>query len=127
MFFFAKEMAFVIVAGIVLMSGYMISVAVFGAKVRDFTPKNEIGLFQGIRMIFVVMIPMVTGPYIGDLFFLIDKQTYINEYGIESLVPNNMMFLGVGLFVLLALIPAFILIRKEKKQTINETTVEWLS
>ena len=125
LFFFAKDMVFVIIAGIVLMSGYMISVAVFGAKVRDFTPKNEIGLFQGIRMIFVVMIPMITGPYIGDLFFLINKQTYINEYGIESLVPNNMMFLGVGLFVLLALIPTFILIRKDKNQVVEQNeTVE---
>jgi uncharacterized membrane protein YphA (DoxX/SURF4 family) len=58
-------MVFVIIAATILMSGYMVSVAVFGAKIRDYTPAGKAGLFQGIRMIGMVLIPMVTGPYIG--------------------------------------------------------------
>lgn len=114
LFFFAKDMAFVIVSGIVLMSGYMVTTAVMGAKIRDYTPINEAGSLQGVRMIFAVLLPMVSGPYIGEALFNINKSTYVNEYGKTVLEPNNFMFLGVIFFLLIAIIPTIILIRKEK-------------
>ena len=115
LFFFARGMAFIIVAGIVLMSGYMVSVAVFGAKVRDYTPKNKAGLFQGIRMIFVVLIPMVTGPYIGQGFSYINADTFPNEYGQMVIKPNEFIFIGTLIVLVLSLIPVIILLRKEKQ------------
>ena len=116
LFFFAKDMVFTIIAGIILMSGYLVSTAVFSAKIRDFTPKEGVGLFQGIRLIFMVLIPMVTGPYIGKALMLINEETYIDpEFGIESIQPNQYIFLGAMLFFLLTLIPVVILLRKEKK------------
>ena len=114
-FFFVKNMALVIIAGIILISGYMISTAIIGAKIRDFTPKNEVGLFQGIRMVFAVMIPMVTGPYIGEGLSHIDAKTYINEYGQTVLAPNQYIFLGTAVILLLSIIPFAVLIKKEKK------------
>ena len=119
LFFFAKDMAFVIIAGIVLMSGYLVSTAVFGAKIRDYTPKEETGLFQGIRMIFMVLIPMVTGPYIGEALMQINKQTYTDpEYGITSTQPNQFIFLGAMAMFILSLIPVIILLRKEKQNVV---------
>jgi len=115
LFFFAKDMIFTIVSGIVLMSGYMVTTAVIGAKIRDYTPKDETGSLQGIRMIFAVLLPMVTGPYIGEALFNINAQTYENEYGKIVLQPNNFMFLGVIFFLLLAIVPITILIIKERE------------
>ena len=116
LFFFANSMVFVIIAGIVLMSGYLVSTAVFGAKIRDFTPKEEVGLFQGIRMIFMVLLPMVTGPYIGEALMLINKETYTDpEYLITSVQPNHFIFLGAMVFFILTIIPIVILLRKEKQ------------
>ena len=114
LFIFAKDMWFVIISGLVLMSGYMVLTALFGAKVRDYTPEGKAGLFQGIRMIFVVMIPMVTGPYIGLALSNINKVTYIDDYGEVAILPNQYIFLGVAIVLALTFIPVIILLRKEK-------------
>lgn len=119
LFFFAKDMVFVIIAGIIIMTGFMVTTAVMGAKIRDYTPKEETGSFQGVRMIFAVLLPMVTGPYIGEALFLINAHTYINEYGNEVLEPNQFMFLGVIAFLLLAIVPVVLLIKKEKEKNNN--------
>ena len=115
MFFFAREMVMVIIAGTIMMSGYLVSTAIIGAKIRDLTPVKEVGLFQGIRMVFAVMIPMVTGPYIGQALSYINASTYINEYGETVVTPNEYIFLGTSIILLLSLIPFVILLLKERK------------
>ena len=113
--FFVNNMVGVMIGGTVLMTGYMIGTAVLGAKVRDYTPEKEVGLFQGVRMIFLVLIPMVTGPYIGQGVSYINKQEYINEYGKTVIQPNSFIFLFAGLVILLAIIPTLIIIKKERE------------
>ena len=122
MFFVQKNFAMggVMIAGTIMMSGYMIGTAVLGAKVRDFTPNNEVGLFQGVRMIFIVLIPMVTGPYIGRGVSYINAQTYVNEYNQTVIKPNSYIFLFAGLVILLAIIPTLIIIKKERQIKANE-------
>lgn len=114
--FFAKHIGFIIPAGIIMMSGLMISQAAFGAKIRDHTPEKEVGLFQGIRMIFVVLIPMVTGPFIGEgLYELTSTGTYENEYGQFVTIPNEYIFLGAAVIILLSIAPVIFLVLKELK------------
>ena len=98
------------------MSGYLISTAVLGTKVRDYTPEHQVGLFQGVRMVFVVMLPMVTGPYIGlGATNIMPGPVYINEYGQEAITPGRLIFLFTAIVLILALVPIILLIRKEKK------------
>lgn len=119
--FFITEQIGVIIGGIVLMVGYMVSTAVLGAKIRDYTPENQVGLFQGIRMIFAVLIPMVTGPYIGLGLSNINANTYENEYGRIVTAPNKFIFLGAVGVLLIAIIPLVFMILSEKKAKQNET------
>ena len=84
----------------------------FGATVKDFIPEGKAGLFQGVRMIFAVMLPMVIGPIIGDKACQSAAQTIINEAGAEVIVPAKNMFLWAGFVCILALIPLYFLIRK---------------
>ena len=105
----------VIIAGIILMTGYMISTAALGAKIRDYTPENQVGLFQGVRMIFAVLIPMVTGPYIGLGLSNINAHTYINEFNKEVTEPNRFIFLGAAIVLLIAIIPLIYMIMMERK------------
>ena len=108
-----------IIGGIILMSGYLISTAVLGAKVRDYTPKNEVGLFQGVRMIFCVLIPMIIGPMvIAEIICRLGGQPYQNEYDVTVYPPNKWLFFVTGVIFLLAIIPVILMMRKEKK--INE-------
>lgn len=117
--FFVNNQLGVMLAGTVLMSGYMIGTAVLGAKVRDYTPSKEVGLFQGVRMIFLVMIPMVTGPYIGQGVSYINKVEYVNEFGNTVIQPNAFIFLFAAIVIALAVIPTLFVIRKEKQNAEN--------
>ena len=108
-----------IIGGIILMSGYLISTAVLGAKVRDYTPVKEVGLFQGVRMIFCVLIPMIVGPMvIAEIICRLGGSPYKNEYGVTVYPPNKWLFFATGIIFALAIIPVIFMIRKEKK--INE-------
>ena len=84
----------------------------FTAAVKDFIPDGKAGLFQGIRMIFVVLIPMVIGPVIGDMACQKAAQTIINEANAEVIVPAKNMFLWAGIVCVFALIPLYFLIKK---------------
>ena len=111
-----------IIGGIVLMTGYLVSTAVLGATVRDYTPSNEVGLFQGVRMIFTVLIPMVIGPLIGDSLCRSMGKSYQNKLGATVYPPNKWLFLVTGIIFLCAIVPVILMIRKEKKLNEANTT-----
>ena len=92
--------------------GNIILTIQFNASIKDFIPKGKAGLFQGIRMIFVVMIPMVVGPYLGDLACRNSNITYKNEFGINTVVPSKSMFLYAAIVSVFVFIPLFFLIKK---------------
>lgn len=90
------------------------------ASVRDYTPKEETGLFQGVRIIFAVMLPMVIGPGIGT--FVINKfasahelGTYINDYGESVKAPVPELFAAAAAVAILTVIPLIIYKLKRKK------------
>lgn len=124
--FFFKDKIGIMVSGTILMTGYMVSTALLGAKVRDYTPENEAGLFQGVRMVFTVMIPMVTGPYIGQACYNINKvvKEFVNDYDVKvsGVVPNQNIFIGASIVLLIALVPVIYMIIKEKGQNKHEYT-----
>ena len=102
-------------AGTVLMlCGYLAGMAVFGAMLRDHTPKNKAGMFQGQRIIGQVLLPGVIGPAIGAAV-LQGAQMIQNSDGTESFLPNERIFMAaavVAVFVFAALIP---LMKSSKK------------
>ena len=112
---FVSNQAGIMIGATILMTGYMVSTAVLSAKIRDYTPENEAGLFQGVRMFFVVLIPMLTGPYIGQALSYIGAKPYVNEYGRTVVAPNRWIFLGTAVFLVLTAIPMVYLIIQEKK------------
>ena len=113
-----------IIGGIVLMTGYLVSTAVLGAKVRDYTPEKEVGLFQGIRMLFTVLIPMIIGPLIGRGLCYIGGEPYQNEFEQWVYPPNKWLFFVTGVIFVLAVIPVIIMIRKERKIKEDNETIE---
>ena len=111
--FFARGMVWVTIAGAVMMSGYMLLTAAFSAHVRELTPPEKAGHFQGIRMIFAVMLPMIVGPFIGAAVIRGNAQTYV-ELGEVKTVPTPDVFLAAAIVLLLTVIPV-LLMRKEEK------------
>ena len=82
------------------------------AAIKDFIPQGKAGLFQGIRMIFTVLLPMVIGPALGDLACLNSAITYANEFGVETIVPSSSMFLYAAIVSVFVVIPMIFLIKK---------------
>lgn len=112
--YFARGQTAVIIAGCVMMSGYMLVTASLSGKVRDLTPPDKAGHFQGIRMLFAVLLPMVIGPAIGSAVIKGGDLTYV-ELGVTKTVPTPAIFLAAAAVLLLTLIPVFILKRRESK------------
>ncbi len=96
--------------------GYVVLQIQLSASVRDFIPVDKVGLFQGIRMIFAVLIPMVVGPAIGDIACQISNLTIV-EYGVEKLVPSTSMFLFAAIVGILVFIPIILLSKKKAFST----------
>ena len=92
--------------------GYVVIHIQLTATMRDFIPEDKVGLFQGIRMIFFVLIPMVVGPTIGNIACLSVGAKYINEYGVETTIPDAKMFLYSAIVAALVFIPLFALLKK---------------
>ena len=53
-------------AGFIMITGYIFFSAMCGAVTRDYTPQQDAGKLQGVRMLFNVLIPMLVGPMIGN-------------------------------------------------------------
>lgn len=113
--FFVRGAAAVVIAGAVMMSGYMLVTASLSAAVRDFTPREKAGHFQGIRMIFAVLLPMVIGPYIGAAVIRNSGSTYV-ELGIVKNVPTPSVFLASAAALLFVVIPVLLIRRRERRE-----------
>lgn len=91
--YFVRRPGWLVAAGLVMMSGYLIVSALISAKVRDDTPADKAGQFQGIRMIFGVMLPMIIGPYVGAWVIRGSQQTYV-DLGTVKQVPTPGIWLA---------------------------------
>ncbi len=111
---------FVAAAGIVMIGGNMLLLATINALVRDYTPQDKVGHFQGIRMLFAVLLPMVTGPYIGAEVIRGSGRTYV-DLGVVKQVPTAGIFFAAALLLLLVFVPVLVLRRREKRQAAART------
>ncbi len=100
-----------------MMSGYLMGMAVFGAMIRDYTPENRAGMFQGLRIVGQVLIPGIVGPWIGAKV-LKNAETIVNDDGTHSFIPNHNIFLAAfvaACVIWLVLAVIFKLLKKAKE------------
>ena len=83
----------VFIGSLLMMSGYLAGMAVFGAKMRNETPEHKAGRFQGLRILAQVQIPGVVGPVIGAAV-LKNAEVIVNDDGTTSFLPNKWIFLA---------------------------------
>ena len=94
----------VFIGSLLMMSGYLSGMAVYGAQLRNHTPEHMAGRFQGLRILSQVLIPGIIGPQIGA-WVLRDAPTVANSDGTVSFLPSADIFLA-ALIVLAAVIIA---------------------
>lgn len=74
------------------------------SSIRNLMPRNKVGQFQGIRMVFVVMLPMCIGSMITAI--VSSSERYVidyDEFGHAIYTCPPIMFLLTAIIVLLAL------------------------
>ena len=114
--YFFRATVPVFVGTLLMMCGYLGTGAVIGAMVRDHTPENKAGMFQGLRIVAQVLIPGIIGPAIGAAV-LQNADKIINDDGTASFIPNCNIFLAAfvaAVVTWVAILPLCKLAKKEK-------------
>ncbi len=121
LFFSGDSLGLGIVFGLLMMGGYLLGTAALGAEIRDLTPEGDVGAFQSVRMVFVVMIPMVVGSNLSSAVF--QTPAALNDYGQMEKAPDRFMFLVTVGAALLTLAPVlWLLIANKKRKALAEET-----
>ena len=111
--YFFQNTPLVFIGTLMMMCGYLAGMAVFGAMLRDHTPENKAGMFQGQRIVGQVLIPGIIGPAIGAAV-LKNAETILNDDGTTSFIPNQNIFLA-ALIAAVVILPVLIPLLKKKK------------
>ena len=107
----------VFLGSLFMMSGYLTGMAVFGAMLRDNTPQNKTGMFQGLRIVGQVLVPGIIGPAIGA-YVLRSAEQVLNNDGTYSFIPNRNIFaaaLMVAIVIWIVLCFVFHILNKKEK------------
>ncbi len=108
MLYLCRGTVAVFIGSLLMMTGYLTGMAVFGAMIRSHIPEKKAGQFQGIRIIGQVLIPGIVGPAIGAAV-LHNAEQIVNADGTTSFLPNGNIYMAalaaaVLLFMVLYLI-----------------------
>ena len=115
--YFFRGTALVFIGSLLMMCGYLAGAAVFGAVIRDNTPENRAGMFQGLRIFGQVLLPGIIGPAIGAKI-LENAEKVIGDDGTESFVPNANIFLAALIVALvLCVLLAAVFKATERKES----------
>ena len=113
--FIFKHTVPVFIGSLLMMSGYLAGMAVFGAKIRDLTPLGKSGMLQGVRIFSQVLVPGIVGPFIGKLV-LSNAEQIENSDGTYSFLPNEYIFLAALVTtIILAIYLIILFVVKRKK------------
>jgi MFS family permease len=95
------------VAGVLMMGSVLSLSSALNASFQDYIPTGYEGRFQGVRMCFTVLIPMIVGP-------LISMGIGLDAMGMngDSFKPPFEIFLAASIVAVLAFVPIFF-VRKD--------------
>ena len=105
----------IFLGSLLMIAGFLSGNACFGAMIREKTPKKETGLFQGIRIVMQVLVPMLIGPWIGSIISSGGVDAGFGVVG-DGYTPSSFIYLGGAVVSLLILIPYIFTIKALKKE-----------
>ncbi|RVU97672.1 MFS transporter [Coriobacteriales bacterium OH1046] len=103
----------VFIGSMLMLAGYLGSVACFSAAVRNCTPNDHVGLYQGIRIFSVVLVPMLVGPWIGSA---VSASSGVVGFGVvgDGFAPSSLIFAAGAAVSLLTFIVTWLIRREER-------------
>lgn len=98
----AVNMTMVIIAGTLMMGSLFSLNGALMSSFQDYIPTGTEGRFQGVRMCFTVLIPMIIGPIIA---LIIGMNTFSADDAAAIAKPDYWMFLASSIVAVFAIIP----------------------
>ncbi len=96
--------------------GYVASIQTYMVWQKKLYPEGQRGQFEGIRILFFVLFPMVAGPLVA--------QPIINAVsGGNSSLPPSELFLAAAIITALAVIPLFFASKEHSKRILQESKI----
>lgn len=85
------------------------------AWVKNLYPENSRGQFEGVRIVFNVLIPMILGPGMANIV--------ISNWGIPVVIdgsagmaPSGALFFAAAAVMVLVLLPTYMAVRNKTKK-----------
>lgn len=100
----------IILAGI----GYVLIMQTTTAWMKNLYPEGNYGQFEGVRIIFTVMIPMVLGPSSANIIIQAFG-TPVEINGNVGMAPSSVLFYTAAVMSVLTLIPTYFASKHKKK------------
>ncbi len=88
-------------------AGYILIMQSMTMWVKQLYPAENRGQFEGIRVMFFTLIPMIIGTIIGNEIIKNGAGTVVNKYGITENIPTESMYLWAAILVMLAFVPLY--------------------
>lgn len=105
----------VFVGSMLMLSGYLGAVACFGAAIRNHTPADRVGLYQGVRIFMVVLVPMLVGPWIGSA---VSASSGVIGFGVvgDDFAPSSLVFAAGAVVSLATFVITWVIRKRERSQ-----------
>lgn len=115
-----------LIIGVVMVgSGYVVTLQTVTVWGKALYPENARGQFEGIRIIFFVLIPMIIGPLIANPIINKFGKEITKEYKtgiISGMAPDKTLFLAAAITSLFAFIPLYFGSKYYKERIKNNNT-----
>lgn len=104
-----------LLAGVLFVGiGYILFLQTITVWSKRLYPEDARGQFEGIRIIFYVLIPMVVAPMISNPIIKTSGE-FVDEYGFKEYLPTNTLFLAGVMIVIMTLIPLILADREHRR------------
>lgn len=108
------SLALIVIGTTVVGMGYVLILQTTTAWVKNLYPEGQRGQYEGIRIIFFVLIPMIVGPTVSSFI--------IKRYGVEvtingetGMAPSGALFLFAAAFTVFTFVPLYFAWREKKR------------
>ncbi|MBQ9115268.1 MAG: MFS transporter, partial [Clostridia bacterium] len=107
-----------VIAGTFMLGSLLSGGSALMSSFQDYIPKGAEGRFQGVKMCFTVLLPMLIGPLITMIINLMKVDNQSVDY-----LPPFEIFLAAAIIAVFALIPIFF-VRKDSERLRNDLLKE---
>ncbi len=97
-------------------ASYILIMQTMTMWVKQRYPETSKGQFEGLRVLFFTLIPMIVGTIIGNIVVRNGAGTVVNDYGITENIPTELIFLVAAILIVLAFIPLYFAAKLYRKR-----------